>query len=91
MSTSPTTFRGEGAGPHGPDWSDHAELHRADDGGGVLHGMKAIRQGTLAALVRHVMALPEDKRAAYSITKAGDHVMQAGEIAALARRGDFPG
>lgn len=90
MSTSPTTFRGEGASPPGLDWSDHAELHRANDGGGVLHGMKAIRKGTLADMVRHVMALPEDQRAAYSISKAGDHVMQTGEIAALSRRGDFP-
>lgn len=91
MSDTPTTFHAEPANPAATGWNDHAELHRADDGGGVLHGMKAIRKGTLAEMVRFVMTLPEAERAHYTIDKAGDHVLNADEIAALARRSDYPG
>ncbi len=89
--SSPSTFRGESGGEGGIDWDDSAELHKRGDGGGVLDGFKSIRRGTLAELVRFVMSLPEAEHANYVIDKSGDHRFQPGEIAALARRADFPG
>jgi len=71
-------------------WNDFSELHVKDDGGGLFSGLKAIRQGTLAELVRFVMALPEDERDQYVIEKSGDHRLEIGEIMILARRSDFP-
>ncbi len=91
MSDNPGTFRGEGELPSGSRWTDAAALHRSDDGGGVLYRFKAVRNGTLAELVRFVMSLPESERARYVIEKAGDHRLTPGEIAALARRADYPG
>jgi hypothetical protein len=90
MIDAPTTFRSEPP-EGGLVWSDYAELHRADDGGGVLSGLKALRHGTLAEMVRFVASLPETERAGYTILKGGDHLLHAGEIAGLARRADFPG
>jgi len=72
------------------DWSDYAELHRQEDGGGVLSELKALRHGTLADMVRHVTLLPEGERRHYSIVKAGDHRLELGEIIGLSRRPDFP-
>ncbi len=72
------------------DWEAYCTLHRADDGGGLLDATKSIRHGTLAQLVRHVMLLPEEKRRELVIEKAGDHSLNYGEVAALARRDDFP-
>ena len=73
------------------DWDDFSELHRADDGGGVLTSFKAIRQGPLAELVKFVAMLPENERRLYVIEKSGDHRLSPGEIMLLARRPDFPG
>ena len=72
------------------DWDDFSELHMKDDGGGVLSSLKAIRQGTLAELVRFVSRLPEEERNRYIIEKSGDHTFGAGEIMMLSRRPDFP-
>lgn len=88
--SSPSTFRGESGGPGGIDWNDSAELHKRLDGGGVLDNFKSIRRGTFAEMIRFVMSLPEAERVNYVIDKAGDHRFQPGEIAALARRDDFP-
>ncbi|MCB2079350.1 MAG: hypothetical protein KDE55_16850 [Novosphingobium sp.] len=90
MSDSPSTFQGEPGGPHGVEWNDSAELHKREDGGGVLHRFKTVRRGTLAELIRFVMNHPEAERADYVIEKSGDHRLTPGEIAALARRDDFP-
>lgn len=90
MSDHPTTFRGEPAASTGIGWDDMASLHRSDDGGGVLHRLKAVRHGTLVELVRFVTTLPEDERERYVIEKMGDRRFGPGEIAALARRPDFP-
>ncbi len=73
------------------DWDGFSELHVKGDGGGLLSSMKAIRQGTLAELVRFVASLPEEERAHYVIEKSGDHRFSAGDIMVLARRADFPG
>jgi hypothetical protein len=89
MSGSPTTFRAEPSDGEF-DWNETGALHRSDDGGGVLHGLKAVRHGTLAELVRHVASLPDEERRHYTILKSGDHRLSPGEIMALSRRPDFP-
>jgi hypothetical protein len=71
-------------------WTDPATLHRSDDGGGVFNSFKSVRHGTLAELVHFVESLPESERPKYCIEKEGDHRLQPGEIAALARRPDYP-
>ena len=89
MSHNPTTFAGEAAINHGFGWDDFATLH-GRDGGGLFHGFKAIRKGTVAELVRFLAALPAAERAHYMIEKAGDRQIHPHEIVALARRPDFP-
>jgi hypothetical protein len=88
----PTTFAAEPSdeAPGAVSWSDNATLHRAADGGGLLHGFKSIRKGTLAELVRYVAALPEGERTHYMIEKAGDRQYQPHEILKLAKRPDLP-
>ncbi|WP_421992117.1 hypothetical protein [Qipengyuania sp.] len=71
------------------NWA-HYTLHRADDGGGLLDPLKSILHGSLAELVRDIMLLPADKRNAYESEKTGDHRLNYWEIAAIARRDDFP-
>jgi len=89
MSSTPTTFQGEPS--HGGiDWDDPSSLHRSNDGGGLLNGLKAVRQGGLAELIRYVVSLPESERHRYVIEKSGDHRLTTGEIMALSRRSDFP-
>ncbi len=90
MTDRPSTFHAHVENSGNIDWDDRASLHRKDDGHGVLDGAKGLRRGTLAELVRHVMALPESDRAHYVIQKAGDHLLDTAEIAALSRRDDFP-
>lgn len=90
MSNAPSTFRAESGQDVHFAWDDSAELHRRNDGGGLLSGFKATRRGTLAELVRFVTHLPEDERRDYVIEKAGDHRLEWHEIAALAKRPDFP-
>ena len=90
MSQSPTTFRGESSGVGDPGWSDASELHRRNDGGGLLSGMKAVRHGTLAEMIRFILTLPEGDRSNYEIEKSGDHRLAIGEILKLAKRPDFP-
>lgn len=80
----------DAANPNHVEWNDFSELHAKDDGGGLLSGLKAIRQGTLAELVYFVASLPEDERDQYVIEKSGDHRLNSGEIMMLSRRADFP-
>ncbi len=91
MSDHPTTFQGEGPGGSGVEWDDHATIHQKDDGRGMLDGLKALHRGTLAEMVVRIAAMPESERSGYVIQKAGDHLLEVGEIMALARRDDFPG
>lgn len=72
------------------DWDDYSELHRKDDGGGVLSGFKQVRHGTLAEMVRFVSHLPEDEQRQYAIERRGGNRLDAGAIVALSRRADFP-
>lgn len=89
MTDHPSTYHGDPKNT-GFDWDDRAALHRKDDGDGVLDGMKAIRRGTFAEMVGHVMALPEEEREKYVIEKAGDREYHAGELPELAARDDYP-
>jgi len=89
VSHHPTTFAGESPHDDGFGWDDMASLHHRD-GGGLLHGFKVIRKGSLAELVRFVASLPVEERPAYMIEKAGDRQFQPHEIMALLRRPDFP-
>lgn len=73
------------------DWGHSAELHKKDDGGGLLYRFKTIRRGTVAELVDFVMDLPESEQPLYTIQKDGDHRLEIGEIRSLFRRSDFPG
>ena len=73
------------------DWDDFSELHKSDDGSGVLSSFKAMRQGTLSQLVHFVASLPEDERRFYAIVKGGDHRLSPAEIMLLTRRPDYPG
>lgn len=92
MSHHPTTFAAEPSdeAPGAVGWGDQSTLHRRADGGGVLHGFKSIRKGTLAQLVRFVAAMPAEERGHYMIEKAGDRQYHPHEIAALAKRADLP-
>jgi hypothetical protein len=89
MSNAPSTFRAESGQDVHFDWDDGAELHRRHDGG-LLSGFRSVRRGELAELIRFVMHLPEAERRDYAIEKAGDHRLEGHEIAALAKRPDFP-
>jgi hypothetical protein len=89
VSQHPTTFAGETPQDEGAGWDDWATLHR-EDGGGLLHGFKVLRKGTLAQLVRYVSTLPDADRHHYMIEKAGDREYHWREIMALAKRADFP-
>lgn len=88
--SNPSTFKAEPNGHSGPDWGDHASLHRSNDGGGLLSDLKAVRHGSLADLIRFVVNLPADEQDHYVIEKAGDHRLTIGEIRTLSRRADFP-
>lgn len=88
--TNPTTFKGEPQDAPAVEWRDSASLHRRVDGGGLLADMKALRKGALADLIRQVVQMPEADQSHYVILKAGDHMLQIGEIRALSRRPDFP-
>lgn len=91
MTDHPSTFRGGTTDTGGVDWDDRAAIHRRGDGEGVFDGMKALNRGTLAEMVRMIVAMPESERGDYVIQKAGDHELDTAEIMALADRDDFPG
>ena len=90
MSNAPPTFGTDPAMHDGIGWDDFATLHLRNDGGGLLHELKALRRSTVAALVHHVMLLPQPERRNYVIEIPGDHRLELAEIEALAARPDFP-
>ncbi|ABC63492.1 hypothetical protein [Erythrobacter litoralis] len=90
MSDHPTAFGDTPLSTGTIAWDDRAALHKADDGDGVLDGAKALRRGTFADIIRHLMLLPEETRDDYVIEKAGDREYSAAEAAHLAARSDFP-
>lgn len=90
MTDHPSTIKGGGNPRDDVDWDDYATLHVKGEGAGVLSGFRSVRSGTLLELVRFVASLPESEQGDYVIQKAGDHLLQAGEIVGLARRDDYP-
>ncbi len=92
MSENPTTTQAEPTWDTSASagWSDSAELHKCEDGGGVFNRLKTIRRGTLAELIAFVMDMPDDQQDDYAIQKDGDHRLSIGEIRQLSRRDDFP-
>ena len=90
MTDHPSTYKAKDTFREGIQWDDRAALHRVDDGDGLFDGAKALRRGTFAELIRHVMMLPSEQRDAYTIEKAGDREFSAAEIEALASHPDFP-
>jgi hypothetical protein len=91
MSDHPSTYEGTPTGTGSISWDDRAALHRRDDADGVLDGARALRKGSFAELVAHVMMMDPDERKQYEIEKLGDREYSAAEIAELAKRPDFPG
>lgn len=89
MSHNPGTTQGE-TGPDGIDWTAAAALHRAQDGGGLLDGLKAVRHASFADLIRYIALLPEAERGDYEIELSGSHRLQVEEILDLYARPDFP-
>ena len=90
MTDHPSTYKGRTLETGEFAWDDRASLHRADDGDGLFDAMKAVRRGTFAEMIRHIVALPEAERGDYVIQKAGDRKYSAGEAEDLASRSDFP-
>lgn len=90
MTDHPSTFRGEASDIGEIAWDDRAALHRVDDGDGVLDGANALRRGSFAEMIHHLMLLPEEERGNYQIEKAGDREYSAIEAAQLHAHPDFP-
>ena len=90
MTDHPSTFSGDPTHTPGIEWNDRAALHAKGDGDGLFDGAKALRRGTFAEIIRHLMLLPEDERSGYVIEKAGDREYSAEEASALAGHPDFP-
>jgi hypothetical protein len=91
MADHPSTYDGTPEKSGTFAWEDRAALHAKDDGDGVLDGANALRRGTFADMIRHLMSLPESERRDYVIEKAGDREYTAAEAADLYARDDFPG
>ncbi|NCP18094.1 MAG: hypothetical protein GW855_02900 [Erythrobacter sp.] len=90
MSDHPTTYNAEAA-EGGIAWDDRAEIHRKDDGQGLLDGAKGLHDGTFAEMIKMMMAMTPDERREHVIQKLGDRMYPAGEVEAMAARPDFPG
>ncbi len=87
--TNPTTFAGEPGPENSIGWDDQAILHRRSDAG-LMHDFRVARHGTLAELVHQVMEFPVEVRTQYRIERPGGQDYEPHEIAALAKRPDFP-
>lgn len=90
MSDHPTTYGGEKADDSFA-WNDRAEIHRKDDGRGVLDGAKDVHDGTFLEMVKLMMMMTPEERQGHVIQKLGDRMFTVGEIEAIAARSDYPG
>ncbi|MFW5634964.1 MAG: hypothetical protein ACOCYR_08755 [Erythrobacter sp.] len=90
MSDHPSTFEGTPEKSGETAWEDRAVLQSAADGDGILDGTKAIRRGTFAEMIRHIVSLPDGERDRYVIEKAGDREYSAAEAVELSKHADFP-
>ena len=100
---SPRIDRSGPAGPP-PRWSEQqggnsnersshnrAEIHRKDDGQGLLDGAKGLHDGSFLEMVKLMMSMAPEERRGHVIQKLGDRMYDAGEVEAIAARGDYPG
>lgn len=90
MSDHPSTFEGTPVESDEHTWNDRAALHAKATSDGMLSGGNALKRGTFAEMIRHLIDMPEENRADYVIEKAGDREYSADEAVALASRDDFP-
>ena len=90
MSDHPTTYNAEPA-EGGIAWDDRAEIHRKDDGQGLLDGAKGLYDGTFAEMIKLMMAMTPEERAGHVIQKLGDRMYTTGDVEAIAARPDYPG
>ena len=90
MSDHPTTYNAEAA-EGGIAWDDRAEIHRKDDGQGLLDGAKGLHDGSFLEMVRLMMSMAPEERRGHVIQKLGDRMYDAGDVEAIAARGDYPG
>lgn len=90
MSDHPTTFNAEPA-EGGISWDDRAEIHRHDDGQGLLDGAKGLHDGTFAQMVKLMMAMSPEERRDHVIQKLGDRMYTPAEVEAISTRSDYPG
>lgn len=90
MSDHPSTFRGDTNVNDAINWEDRAALHRASGGSGILDNATALRRGSFAEMIEHLMLLPAEDRGEYTIQKEGDREYSADEAAKLGALPDFP-
>ncbi len=90
MTDHPSTYEGTPINSGETAWDDHASLIPVDGKDGVFAHSNAVRSGTFAEMIRHIAALPQEKRGHFVIEKAGDREYSAEEAVALAQRPDFP-
>lgn len=73
------------------DWNAPATVHERDDAGSDRFvQFNELARGTLAEMVRYVCGMPAEARARVVLDTSGHMTMTVGEIAALAKRDDFP-
>ncbi|MCW1384185.1 hypothetical protein OLX02_15280 [Novosphingobium sp. KCTC 2891] len=85
-----TTIRAESGDTSSTFWNDHATVLRREAADGVFHSFASLHGGSFADMVRLVSRMPEAERQGLVIEKSGDRQYGPAEIAALARRADFP-
>lgn len=90
MTDHPSTFKGTPVESGPTAWTDHASLIPVETKDGIFTRLTAVRTGTFAEMIRHIAALPEERRSDYVIEKAGDKEYSASEVMTLAKRDDFP-
>ncbi len=90
MADHPSTFEGTPVKSGETAWKDRAALHAKATSDGVLSGGNALKRGTFAEMIRHLVEMPQEKRGDYVIEKMGDREYSAAEAEALASREDFP-
>lgn len=90
MADHPSTYKGVPSKGGETEWNDRAALHAVSTADGILSGGNALQRGTFAEMIRHIAAMPEEKRDEYLIEKSGDRQYSAAEAMELMRHPEFP-
>ena len=73
------------------DWNGRASIQeRSDEGSDMFFEFREVGQGTLAEMVRRVVAMPAQERARVVIDAGATGTMNVHDIVALSQRPDFP-